>query len=70
MTVESRRIGFVFQDSILLPRMNVEENLTFPLRIKKITEPTRSQRLNEVVDELDIDRKYLEKYEEQLPCWH
>ena len=48
--------------------MNVEENLTFPLRIKKITEPTRSQRLNEVVDELNIDRKYLEKYEEQLPA--
>ncbi len=68
MTVEARRIGFVFQDSVLLPRMNVEENLTFPLRIKKVTEPTRSQRLNEVVDELDIERKYLEKYEEQLPA--
>lgn len=68
MSVDTRRIGFVFQDSILLPRMNVEENLTFPLRIKKIGEPGRTQRLNEVIDELELDRSYLEKYEQQLPA--
>lgn len=68
MSVDTRRIGFVFQDSILLPRMNVEENLTFPLKIKKIGKPGRTQRLNEVIDELDLDRSYLEKYEQQLPA--
>lgn len=68
MPVEARRIGFVFQEAMLFPKMNVKENLTFPLKMKKIREPGRRERLNQIIEELDIDRSYLEKYEAQLPA--
>lgn len=32
---ESRRIGFVYQDYMLFPHLNVRENINFALKLKK-----------------------------------
>ena len=63
-----RRVGFVFQEAVLIPNMNARENIVFPLKIRRVDKDTQSEKLGGVVEELEYDRRYLGMYEEQLPA--
>ena len=56
-----RNIGMVFQSYALYPHMSVYENLTFPMRLKKVPGGKMQERANSVADMLGIanlmDRK-------------
>lgn len=43
-------MGFVFQDSVLLPWKNVRQNAEFPLVIKKKTTPENEERLDKLLE--------------------
>lgn len=47
-------ISMVFQDSLLLPHLNIFENVAFGLRIKKIDKNEINNRVNEVLKKLEI----------------
>ncbi len=56
-----RNIGMVFQSYALYPHMSVSENLTFPMRLKKVPKEKRQELAQRVADMLGIgglmDRK-------------
>ena len=58
---KDRNIGMVFQSYALYPHMSVFENLTFPMRIKKMSKDQMEERSRRVADMLGIgalmDRK-------------
>lgn len=47
---QERGIGIVFQSYALFPHMNVEENVTFPLRARRIRGPERKRRVSEALE--------------------
>lgn len=47
-------ISMVFQDSLLLPHLNIFENVAFGLRIKKINKNEINDRVNDVLKKLEI----------------
>ncbi|SHH52718.1 NitT/TauT family transport system ATP-binding protein [Anaerosphaera aminiphila DSM 21120] len=47
---ENPELGFVFQDSVLLPWKNVEENAGFPLKIKKIETKKNMDNLDNLLE--------------------
>lgn len=49
-----RRIGFVFQDFALLPRLSVLDCITYPLIPCGVDRRVRLERANELLDKLDI----------------
>jgi ABC-type sugar transport system ATPase subunit len=51
---EERDIAMVFEDYSLYPRMNVSDNISFPLRIRRVPESQRRQRLKEMLDLLEL----------------
>ncbi len=56
-----RRLSMVFQSYALFPHLNVEENIVFGLKVRKVDPNTRRQRLREVAElvglESLLDRK-------------
>ncbi len=58
---KDRNVGMVFQSYALYPHMTVYENLTFPMRLKKIPEAEMRQRAQRIADMMGIghlmDRK-------------
>lgn len=52
---EERHIGFVYQDYMLFPHLDVEKNITFGLKLKKYTEGEIKQRLNKMAQLLNIE---------------
>jgi ABC-type Fe3+/spermidine/putrescine transport system ATPase subunit len=61
LPVESRNIGFVFQSYALWPHMRVEENLSFPLRMRKWDKTKMHQAVDQALDLVDMKnnkRKY------------
>lgn len=52
-----RNIGMVFQERALFPNMNVEENLTFPLRIRKRSKKEIESELNRFLNLLQLTEK-------------
>jgi ABC-type sugar transport system ATPase subunit len=58
---KDRNIGMVFQSYALYPHMSVFENLTFPMRLKKVPKEKMQERARHVADMLGIgvlmDRK-------------
>jgi len=46
----NKNIGFVFQDSTLLPWKNVYENTKFPLKAKKLDTPENLKKLDELIE--------------------
>ena len=53
---EQRDISMVFQSIGLYPHLNVWENITFPLRLRKVPRSVIDQRVEEIVEILGISR--------------
>ncbi|MDD2620831.1 MAG: ABC transporter ATP-binding protein, partial [Syntrophomonadaceae bacterium] len=51
---EQRHIGFVYQDYMLFPHLNVEENILFALKLKKTPSNTMKQKLEQMTVLLNI----------------
>ncbi len=51
---EKRGIGMVFQNYAVWPHMNVEQNISYPLRIAKVQSEKVRDRVNEVMDMLKL----------------
>lgn len=47
---QNQEMGFVFQDSVLLPWKNVRQNAEFPLVIKKKTTPENEKKLDQLLE--------------------
>ena len=56
---EQRNIGFVYQDYMLFPHLNVRDNILFGLRLRKTSNEYMDKKLNEILKMLNID--HLEK---------
>ncbi len=52
--VEDRGIGFVFQKYALFPHMNVEENITFGLKVRKVGKDEIKKRLDDVLELVEL----------------
>lgn len=52
---EKRDIGMVFQDYALYPHMTVEENIAFPLKMKKVKKEKRKELVLEVARLMQIE---------------
>lgn len=62
---ESRRIGFVYQDYMLFPHLNVRENINFALKLKKTPRNIMKDKLEQMASLLDIER-ILDRYPSTL----
>lgn len=51
---EERNIGFVYQDYVLFPHLNVRENIIFGLKVKKVPNDVMEEKLEEVTGLLGI----------------
>lgn len=60
-----RDIGMVFQNYALYPHMTVEENLAFPLKIKKMDKNSIKNRVNEISELVELS-DLLKRYPKQL----
>src|SRR2546422_3628245 len=60
-----RDIAMVFQSYALYPHKTVAENIEYPLRIRRLTQTDRQERVAQVAKMLNIDA-YLERYPRQL----
>ncbi len=49
-----REIGMVFQNYALFPHMTVEENLAFPLEVRKLSKSEISDRVKKVLDMVEL----------------
>lgn len=54
MDPEDRDIGMVFQNYALYPHMSVEDNILFPLRMRRIPRTEQKKRLSEIAQKLQI----------------
>lgn len=52
---EDRHIGFVCQDYMLFPHLNVKENIIFSLKLKKTPQNLINQKLDKMVNLLNIE---------------
>ncbi len=51
---EKRNIGFIYQDYMLFPHLNVSENIKFGLKSKKLGDEEIERKLNEIVNLMEI----------------
>jgi sulfate transport system ATP-binding protein len=63
--VQFRKIGFVFQNSALFNYMNVQENICFGLKLRKLSDQHISAKVNYLLDSLRI-KEILFQYPSQL----
>ncbi len=66
--IELRRsIGYVFQGVGLFPHMTIAENIAVPLQLKGIKTDDRSQRINELLELVNLDpSRFSQRYPHQL----
>ena len=55
ISIKERKISYVSQDLILYPKLNVYENIMFPLKSDKIDYDLADQKIKKVAKELEID---------------
>jgi putative spermidine/putrescine transport system ATP-binding protein len=60
-----RNIGVVFQNYALFPHMTVEENVTFPLRMRPFPRAQQAERVREILDLVGL-RRFAEKHPREL----
>jgi multiple sugar transport system ATP-binding protein len=53
---ESRDIAMVFEDYSLYPRMNVAQNIAFPMRVRGVPAKERERRVAEMLALLELDK--------------
>lgn len=51
---KDRDVGMVFQDYALYPHMNLSDNIAYPLKVRKVSTSDRTERAQEVADQLQI----------------
>jgi ABC-type sugar transport system ATPase subunit len=51
---EDRDVAMVFEDYSLYPRMNVEQNIVFPLKVRGVPAAERRRRLDEMLELLEL----------------
>lgn len=54
LPVQSRNIGFVFQNYALFPHMNVAENINYPLKLHNWSTADREARVKEILDLIEL----------------
>jgi putative spermidine/putrescine transport system ATP-binding protein len=54
LPIERRRVGMVFQSYALFPNMNVEQNIAYGLKIRKLSSTEISKRVSEIMDMMHI----------------
>jgi osmoprotectant transport system ATP-binding protein len=65
--IELRRsIGYVIQQVGLFPHMNIEDNISYVLNIKKIAKEMRNKRAKELIELVGLSLPYLKKYPREL----
>lgn len=52
--IRNRKIGFIFQNFNLLPRMSAEENVELPLIYQKVSAPERKERVKEALEQVEL----------------
>ena len=62
---DKRRVSMVFQSYALFPHLSVAENIVFGLRVRRLPEPERIQRLSRVADLVGLTEQ-LERKPQQL----
>jgi iron(III) transport system ATP-binding protein len=62
---EARNCGLVFQSYALWPHMTVEQNLAFPLKLRKVDRKERARRIHEVLTLVEMEA-YAKRYPNQL----
>jgi sulfate transport system ATP-binding protein len=65
LALQKREIGFVFQNYALFPHFTVSQNISFGLDIRHIDEITRKQRVQELIQLMQLD-KFADQYPSQL----
>lgn len=60
-----RSVGVIFQNYALFPKMNVEENITYGLRIRKYPRNETSKKLNELIKLVNLEEHRM-KYPSEL----
>ena len=65
--IELRRsIGYVIQQIGLFPHMNIEDNISFVLNIKKVPKEEMKSRAKDLIQLVGINENYLKKYPREL----
>lgn len=64
-SAQDRGIGMVFQNYALWPHMTVRKNIEYGLKLRKLSEEERQERLAEVLKITQLDR-FVERYPGQL----
>jgi len=65
--IELRRsIGYVIQQIGLFPHLNIEDNISFVLNIKKVPKKEMKSRAKELIQLVGINEEYLKKYPREL----
>ena len=49
-----REIGMVFQNYALFPHMSVQENLAFPLEVRKMSKADTQEKVKKVLDMVEL----------------
>ena len=55
--IRNRKIGFIFQNFNLLPRLTAEENVELPLIYQKISAPERKRMVWEALDQVGLSHR-------------
>ena len=55
LPIQKRKVGLVFQDFALFPHLSVEENIVYPLKLRKKSRKEQAETLNRLACELSID---------------
>ncbi|MGE4454617.1 MAG: ABC transporter ATP-binding protein [Sphaerochaeta sp.] len=53
--VHERQIAMVFQDYALFPHMNVEQNIAYPLKLRKMTRLQRKERISRLLSLVSLE---------------
>ncbi|HOJ64510.1 MAG TPA: ATP-binding cassette domain-containing protein [Spirochaetota bacterium] len=52
--VNYKKLGFIYQDLFLFPHLNVYENISYGLKIRKLDNKTIDEKVNKIAEELKI----------------
>jgi iron(III) transport system ATP-binding protein len=65
VTAEARNCGLVFQSYALWPHMTIEQNLAFPLKLRKVDRAEQARRIREVLTLVEM-QDFAKRFPNQL----